>query len=110
MSIEVGDNIVQSIVYAIRTSSVHIVILSPQYANSEWCLDELNLMITSGARIIPVFWGVRPSEVRMENNNGVYARAFQAHKQARKFNFRVLNKWKKALRMVSILEGIIYEG
>lgn len=110
MSIEVGDNIAQSIVHAIRTSSVHIVILSPNYANSEWCLDELNLMITTGARIIPVFWGVRPSEVRMEDNNGVYARALQAHRRARKFNSRVLNKWKVALRLVSALEGIIYQG
>ncbi|GLJ08060.1 hypothetical protein SUGI_0080620 [Cryptomeria japonica] len=109
-SIRPGQYTPQAITSAIRSSSVHIVILSPKYAESEWCLDELLLIIQTGAPIIPVFWEIRPSDVRMEDENGVYARAFQMHKQAGKFNTRTLGKWKNALRWVSLVEGFISDG
>ncbi|GLJ08054.1 hypothetical protein SUGI_0080520 [Cryptomeria japonica] len=49
-------------------------------------------------------------ELRMEENNGVYARAFEKHKQAGKFDCQTLEKWRKALREASVLGGFIYEG
>lgn len=62
-----GENITPQIKSAIRTSSVHIAIFSPGYADSQWCLDELVLMVESmhksRSTIIPVFYGVKPSEL-----------------------------------------------
>ncbi|GLJ08061.1 hypothetical protein SUGI_0080630 [Cryptomeria japonica] len=105
-----GQYIPQAITCAIRSASVHVVILSPNYADSEWCLDELFLIVQTGAPIIPVFWQIRPSEVRMEDKNGVYAKAFREHKRAGKIYIRTLEKWKAALRRVSLLEGFILDG
>lgn len=43
-----GDNLTSQIEGAIRTTSVHIVIFSTNYAESNWCLNELLLMLESG--------------------------------------------------------------
>ncbi|GLJ08055.1 hypothetical protein SUGI_0080530 [Cryptomeria japonica] len=109
-SIRVGEYIPQAITCGIQVASVHAVILSPNYAQSQWCLDELLLIIQTGAPIVPVFWGIQPSEVRMANENGVYAKAFEMHKRTGKFNSQKLEKWKNALRWVSLLKGFISEG
>jgi len=74
--LQVGENITPQIESAIGTASVHIVIFSPQYADSSWCLNELLLMLNSGKTIIPVFYGVKPSELRWtQNQQGLFARA-----------------------------------
>ncbi|GLJ31249.1 hypothetical protein SUGI_0626570 [Cryptomeria japonica] len=109
-SLRVGQYIPEAITCAIRRASVHVVILSPHYAESEWCLDELYLLFQTGAPIIPVFWKVRPSEVRMEEKNGVYTKAFRKHKEAGKFSTSTLEKWKNSLRRVSLMQGFISEG
>ncbi|GLJ08064.1 hypothetical protein SUGI_0080740 [Cryptomeria japonica] len=105
-----GQYIPQAITCAIRSASVHVVILSPNYGQSEWCLDELFFIVQTGGPIIPVFWQIRPCEVRMEDKNGVYAKAFREHKRAGKFNSRTLEKWKAALRRISLPEGFILDG
>lgn len=70
-----GENITPQIESAIRTARVHIAIFSPRYAESTWCLKELELMLESSATIIPVFYGVRPSELRWtQGETGLYAR------------------------------------
>ncbi|GLJ31255.1 hypothetical protein SUGI_0626870 [Cryptomeria japonica] len=104
-SVRVGQYIPEAIVCAIRRAGVHIVILSPNYAESEWCLDELYLLIQTGAPIIPVLWKVRPSEVRMEEKDGVYAKAFRKHNKAGKFSTSTLDKWKSALPSVSLIRA-----
>ncbi|GLJ15138.1 hypothetical protein SUGI_0247650 [Cryptomeria japonica] len=107
-SIQVGDNIPQSIEKAIHSAYVHVVIFSPNYAESVWCMKELQLILKTGAPIIPVFCGIRPSELRMEDEDGVYARAFQKH--AGKFETNLVEEWKKALSEVSYIKGYIFEG
>ncbi|GLJ08141.1 hypothetical protein SUGI_0082000 [Cryptomeria japonica] len=109
-SIQVGKRIPKSIVGAIRTASVHVAIFSANYANSTWCLKELYLMLKSGAPIVPVFCGIQPSELRMKDEDGEYARAFQVHKDTGKIRPQKLKKWKKALRKVSRIEGYIFKG
>ncbi|GLJ36359.1 hypothetical protein SUGI_0729880 [Cryptomeria japonica] len=109
-SLRAGQYIPQAITCAIRRALVHVVILSPNFAESEWCLDELFLITQTGAPIVPVFWQIRPSEVRMERKSGVYSKAFRKHKQAGKFDSSTLEKWKNALRWVSLVEGFVSEG
>ena len=85
-SIRGGEPIRDSIRHAIRSTSVHIVIFSPRFAESEWCLDELVWMLETRAPIVPVFCGVEPSEVRLQEEDGAYVRAFRVHKQCGKFD------------------------
>eukprot|EP00253_Pinus_taeda_P035960 PITA_35960 len=47
---------------AIQFASVNIVIFSPRFPESSWCLDELTLMQTCGAKILPVFYKVKPAD------------------------------------------------
>lgn len=110
-----GDNITPQIESAIRTSSVHIAIFSPGYADSQWCLDELVLMVESmhksRSTIIPVFYGVKPSELRwVRTNNGVYAGALCRLKAKTsdgqpRYNSDVLEKWRNALSEVAEIKG-----
>jgi len=77
-----GDELTPQIEGAIRDASVQIAIFSLNYCESEWCLKELLLMLESkkerGSTIIPVFYGVKPSELRWtRGDNGVYARALR---------------------------------
>ncbi|GLJ53675.1 hypothetical protein SUGI_1145010 [Cryptomeria japonica] len=109
-SIRGGEPIKESIKHAIRSALVHVVIFSPRFAESEWCLDELSWMLKTRAPIVPVFWGVEPSEVSMKEEDGTYVRAFQMHKQAGKFNTQTLKKWEEALHNVSDRKGFIYDG
>lgn len=60
----------------IKKSSVHIAIFSKNYAKSSSCLNELvsifNEKFESKGIIIPVFYGVKPSEVRWQS--GVFSK------------------------------------
>ncbi|GLJ16694.1 hypothetical protein SUGI_0286790 [Cryptomeria japonica] len=56
--LELGDSIPSEIQEAMKSSFLHIAILSPRYAESPWCLAELSFMVNTGKPIIPVFYNV----------------------------------------------------
>jgi len=62
----------------IRTASIHIAIFSPGYENSPRCLNELVLMWelsklkSSTSSVIPVFYKVRPGQIRWAMNPEMY--------------------------------------
>ncbi|CAN1235496.1 Disease resistance protein RUN1 [Linum perenne] len=75
VDLERGRQISPSILEAVKRSESYIVIFSPNFASSEWCLDELVKILECGERygrkVIPVFYGgVDPSHV--ENLTGSY--------------------------------------
>ncbi|XP_057860110.2 uncharacterized protein LOC131068847 [Cryptomeria japonica] len=107
-SIQAGENVPKSIEEAIQSASVHVVIFSPNYVQSVWCLKELQLILKTGADVIPVFCGIQPSELRMKDEQGVYARTF--HKHTGRFDSHVLEEWKKSLCEASYIKGYIFEG
>ncbi|CAN1171002.1 Disease resistance protein RPV1 [Linum perenne] len=61
VDLERGRQISPSILEAVERSESYIVIFSPNFASSEWCLDELVKILECGERygrkVIPVFYG-----------------------------------------------------
>ncbi|CAI0559623.1 unnamed protein product [Linum tenue] len=60
--IERGEQISPALLQAIERSEVYIVILSPNYGDSQWCVEEIEKIHECkerfGRRVIPVFYGV----------------------------------------------------
>jgi len=121
---EKGDFFTSQIAAAIQAASIHIAIFSPGYADSEWCLNELLLMMESeGSKesdrstIIPIFYGVKPTDLRW----GVYAKALnklkekkttdpQTHQEKPRYNSDIIEKWRNALLRVSEISGFDLKG
>lgn len=111
----VGNDFPSQIEYAIKTAFVHVAILSPRYAESEWCLNELLLMLESGAPIIPVFYHVQPNDLR--RTDGKYAEALrnlenlkmhdtETNLEKPVHNSSIIKKWRDALKQVSKISGL----
>ncbi|KAI5311985.1 hypothetical protein L3X38_041158 [Prunus dulcis] len=100
--LEIGATISPELLTAIEQSHLAIIVLSPNYASSTWCLDELSKILEcmqDTKRILPIFYHVDPSDVR--NQRGSFAEAFTKHEE----KFRVVN-WRRAtLRKVANLFG-----
>ncbi|KAH9288994.1 hypothetical protein KI387_033111 [Taxus chinensis] len=99
-----GDGIPVEIQQAMATASLHIAIFSPNYAQSPLCLDELSFMIKTGTKIIPIFYNVKPSDLRW-TDQGIYADAFSEHEKKGKYDPGKLRGWKEALHVISFLSG-----
>jgi hypothetical protein len=106
-----GDKISGQIERAIRTASVHVGIFSSGYAESSWCLKELVLMLESRSSIIPVFYNVRPSELRCtEGGDGVYAQALDEHTKKGRYCVDAIEKWRNALSQAAMISGYEFEA
>ncbi|ESQ34363.1 hypothetical protein EUTSA_v10006573mg [Eutrema salsugineum] len=77
-----GNEIAPSLVAAMEDSAASVVVLSPRYADSRWCLDELAMLCdlrrSSLKRpILPIFYKVDPSHVRKQSHH--FAEDFEEH-------------------------------
>ncbi|TKY63444.1 TMV resistance protein N [Spatholobus suberectus] len=74
-----GDCISTSLLQAIEKSQISVVVFSRNYAESRWCLQELQKILachrTIGQVVLPVFYRVDPSEVR--HQTGQFGKAFE---------------------------------
>ena len=98
---------------AIATVSVHIAIFSPRFAESKWCLEELVLMLESGTTIIPVYYHVKPSDLRIRTGNGkdgVYGRALLDLVNNSRNESNSYTVWREALSCVADISGLELES
>lgn len=121
-ALEVGENVASQIARAITTASVHIAIFSPTYAESPWCLEELHLMLESGASIIPVFYHVKPAHLQCSRGRGRFARFLSKFPWAtkrkdgmysealynleKKTSLITIEKWRLALSRAADIAGL----
>ncbi|KAL6200170.1 hypothetical protein ACLB2K_029952 [Fragaria x ananassa] len=104
--LEVGAPISPSLLKAIEDSRFAIVVLSPNYASSAWCLDELKHIfrcMKGKDRILPLFYFVDPSDVR--NQRGSFQTAFAVHEKKYKKYHEKVKEWRDALSSVGNLSG-----
>ncbi|CAL1363614.1 unnamed protein product [Linum trigynum] len=100
--LERGEEISPSLLEAIERSACYIVIFSPNYADSPWCLDELvrifDCVQRYGRRVVPVFYGgVDPSHV--ENQTGSYRKLPKGEADGK------IRSWKAALSNAAAISG-----
>ncbi|KAL6269142.1 hypothetical protein ACE6H2_026053 [Prunus campanulata] len=105
--LDVGAPISPELLTAIEESYLAIIVLSPNYASSTWCLVELSKILEcmeDTKRILPIFYDVDPSDVR--NQKGSFAEAFTKHEERFSGDAEKLNQWRAALRKVADLTGL----
>ena len=104
--LERGTAISQELISAIEQSRFAIVVLSPNYASSTWCLLELCKIfecMEERGTILPIFYEVDPSHVR--HQRGSFAEAFGEHEEKFGEDSKEVNAWRKALSKVANLAG-----
>lgn len=77
----------------IQFASVNIVIFSPRFPESSWCMDELFLMTKATGTILPVFYEVEPSDL-----DGIYIETlYSHHREKQRQDTGTIEKWRDAL-------------
>ncbi|RDX89018.1 TMV resistance protein N, partial [Mucuna pruriens] len=106
-----GDEISQALIQAIQDSHVSVVIFSPKYATSKWCLDEITKIMEckedQGQVVIPVFYKIEPTHVRKQE--GSFQQAFIEHQRDPKITNDKVQKWRAALTQATNLAGWDYQ-
>ncbi|GLJ14735.1 hypothetical protein SUGI_0238820 [Cryptomeria japonica] len=92
--LHLGDFFPTQLQQAMSRASLHVVILSPTYAQSPWCLAELSFMLSTGTPVILVFYRVQPGDLR--HLKGIYADFFSEHEEKGRYIDK-LEEWKKVL-------------
>ncbi|XP_035539681.1 protein VARIATION IN COMPOUND TRIGGERED ROOT growth response-like [Juglans regia] len=64
-NMKAGDKLSEKIDTAIRDCKVGVVVFSPRFCESSYCLHELTLLIDYKKRVIPIFYNVKPSQLRV---------------------------------------------
>ncbi|KAG2666093.1 hypothetical protein I3760_15G039300 [Carya illinoinensis] len=105
--LERGRYISPELLNAIENSMYAVVVLSPHYAFSTWCLTELTKIVEcmekTGLILLPVFYHVDPSHVR--HQKGTFAEAFVKHENDPKIVGDDKQTWKSALSKVGNISG-----
>ncbi|CAK8533399.1 unnamed protein product [Lathyrus sativus] len=110
-----GDHISLSLHLAIEQSRIAIIVFSTNYADSRWCLDELeNIMACSRDKrqvVVPLFYHIDPSEVR--HQRGEFGIAFQRllYKITNELEINQAQKlvvsWRDTLREAASIAGFV---
>ncbi|XP_062144699.1 cysteine-rich receptor-like protein kinase 29 isoform X2 [Alnus glutinosa] len=107
-----GETISAGLLNAIKESRIFIVVFSKNFASSCWCLDELVEIMshreTTGRTLLPIFYHIKPSDVR--SLNGTFAEAFAMHEEQFHNNIDKVDKWKKAFTKAADYPGLDLES
>ncbi|XP_039169623.1 disease resistance protein RUN1-like [Eucalyptus grandis] len=105
--LHVGKEIADELPVAIEKSKIYIPIFSKGYASSTWCLRELTHMVeckkskSSEKEIMPIFYNVKPCDVKLKSQR--YVSALEEHEE--KFGCQTRLKWEESLKSVAKIKG-----
>lgn len=104
-----GNSISLELPLGIELSTISVIIFSKDYAGSRWCLNELsNIMELHKAEsrvVLPVFYGVDPSEVR--NQKSSFGDAFSNLIQRISSSKDQESRWRTDLREAGGIAGFV---
>lgn len=106
LQLDRGTTISSELLTAIEESRFAIIVISPDFASSKWCLDELLKIfecMEERGTIIPIFYNVDPSHVR--NQKETFEVAFKKHETDGKQNIEKVQQWRTTLRKVGGISG-----
>ncbi|XP_010417196.1 PREDICTED: disease resistance protein LAZ5-like [Camelina sativa] len=93
----------------IKESQIALVFFSIQYAESEWCLDELleimKNMEKGKLRVIPVFFKVKPEDVKGQKKEFGVALYGEGRRRRPR-----MPQWEDALESVPTRMGLVFAG
>ncbi|CAK9169017.1 unnamed protein product, partial [Ilex paraguariensis] len=99
-----GDSLTPTLLNAIEDSAASIAIISPSYASSRWCLEELATICEFKRLVLPVFYRVDPSDVRRQK--GPFEEDFQTLE--RRFGVEKVLRWRNAMAEVGGISGWVF--
>ena len=106
-----GEKISEELLKTIKRSRISVVVFSENYASSKWCLEELvwilDCMKKLGQLVLPVFYGIDPSEVRKQE--GKFGVELSKHEKNLKDNADKVQNWRAALKEVGNFSGFPYK-
>ncbi|MED6225503.1 hypothetical protein PIB30_094375 [Stylosanthes scabra] len=106
-NLRVGDVISDELVKAIEESMFAVIVFSPDFASSSWCLDEVCKIIDCKNKLllqmVEVFYHVEPCEVR--HQIGTFHEAFLKHKREGRHESEKVQRWRDALKQVTKHSG-----
>ncbi|KAI5392070.1 disease resistance protein RUN1 [Lathyrus oleraceus] len=109
-SLQRGDHISSALLRGIYGSRISIIVFSVNYAGSRWCLQELVRIMECKRNVdhvvLPVFYGVDPSEVRRQT--GEFGKAF-GNSTFELDNF-MKQSWRDALHDAGGLAGFVVQN
>ncbi|XP_059436601.1 disease resistance protein RPV1-like [Corylus avellana] len=103
-----GEEISLALLKTIEVSKISIIVLSKNYASSQWCLDELMKILSCreirGQQVLVLFYDVDRSEIRYQTN-GV-GEAFTKVEKRFKDDEMKVKGWMTTVRDVANLSGM----
>ncbi|CAJ1971314.1 unnamed protein product [Sphenostylis stenocarpa] len=102
--LELGLELLPALSKAIQESRIFILVFSPNYASSTWCLDELRRILqlskTRGNKnlVFPIFYHVDPLDVQHQRNS--YKEHMMEHEQRFGTESQKVRDWRSALSEV----------
>ncbi|XP_054776471.1 TMV resistance protein N-like [Prosopis cineraria] len=104
---ERGGAIKDDLFQAIEDSLCSVLVISENYANSTWCLEELQKILESkkklGRRVFPIFYDVDPADVRKQQNS--FGKALAEHEDKFGKDAEKVQNWKNVLFEIGKLAG-----
>ncbi|KAI4324739.1 hypothetical protein MLD38_030196 [Melastoma candidum] len=97
-SLKPGERNLEAIDKAIHGYEVGVLIFSPNYGESLYCLDELVQLMETGKPLLPIFCDIEPSELRV------------GERQVQRSSVEQAKKWADALEEAKGITGLRFNS